>query len=465
MKRFFLFIIMCATCWMSLNAQVRLQVIEPDETRMPLLSRAASIDSRHDSCYIVYANNKELKTLQKLGFRYTLLPETQSKALTMATTLTEMRQWNCYPTYPVYLQLMQDLATRYPSLCRVDTIGTSVQGRLILCLRLTSQVLTDAKKPEFFYSSTIHGDEITGYNLMLHLADTLLSGYGNNPQYTALLDSVQIFINPLANPDGTYYGGNNNVSGARRYNANDVDLNRNYPDPFGTAPSDAQQVENTAMINYILSHHFRISANIHGGSEILNYPWDSFESSERQHPSAAWWAKISKKFIDTLRANSSLTFTDVTQSGYITGGDWYIIPNGRQDWINYTAGSLEMTMEISETKELPVSQLPTYWTGLQHSFVNYIHGIIADTSFASSDTTVGILSPSVVAISVHPNPTNGRIIIAGGNTDIQEPLKLYDIEGRLLQTFPAGTTSIDIKQPAGLYILRQGSRFARIIKQ
>lgn len=464
MKRFFLILLLCTAVHLPLSSQTRLLVHESDKSRVALLSRTASIDSRHDSTFIVYANDKELKALHALGFRCTPLPEQQPKALTMATTLDEMRQWNRYPTYEVYLQLMQELAANHPTLCHVDTIGTTMEGRLILCLRLTSQALPDSQKPQFFYSSSIHGDEITGYYLMLRLADTLLSGYGVNAAYSALLDSIQVYINPLANPDGTYHGGNATVSGAQRYNANSVDLNRNFPDPFGSDPMDPQQTENTAMIAYVQAHHFRLSANLHGGSEILNYPWDSFESSERQHPSAAWWAAVSKKFIDTMRSCSALTFTDVCPEGYITGGDWYVIPNGRQDWMNSAVGCLEMTMELSVTKELPVEQLPTYWNGLQHSLVNYIHAAIGDTSFLPSDTTVRIALPTPAAWRVYPNPTTGRVVLSGTDPQDNAPVELFDMSGKRLWLRPADTAETTIDQPAGIYLLRQGSRHARIIK-
>ena len=50
----------------------------------------------------------------------------------------------------------------------------------------------------------MHGDEITGYVTMLRLIDTLAKGYGIVPQFTYLLQNVEIWINPLADPDGTY---------------------------------------------------------------------------------------------------------------------------------------------------------------------------------------------------------------------------------------------------------------------
>jgi hypothetical protein len=247
------------------------------------------------------------------------------KALTMATTLEEMDRWNRYPTYDVYTAMMQRFVERYPDLCRVDTIGVSIQGRLILCLAITGSSDNDLYRPEFFYSSTMHGDELTGFYLMLRLCDTLLGSYGTSRQITSLLDRTRIYINPLSNPDGTYYGGDSTVALARRYNADSVDLNRNYPDPFGTPPLDSLQPENKAMIAYVERHNFLLSANLHGGSEVMNYPWDSFTSYERLNEYSEWWQAVSKRFVDTCRRVDNRRFRDVRPAGYVNGGDWYVI--------------------------------------------------------------------------------------------------------------------------------------------
>ena len=53
-------------------------------------------------------------------------PETlDSKAITMATTVEEMADWDRYPTYDTYLEMMRRWVATYPTLCHVDTIGTS----------------------------------------------------------------------------------------------------------------------------------------------------------------------------------------------------------------------------------------------------------------------------------------------------------------------------------------------------
>src|SRR5690606_23026121 len=121
-------------------------------------------------------------------------------------------------------------------------------------------------------------DELTGYVLMLRLIDSLLATYGTDARITQLVNNAEIWINPLANPDGTFRSGNNTVSGATRYNYNNYDLNRNFPDPIlGVNPN--QQIETTRFRNIAETNNFALVANFHGGTEVVNYPWDTWTNT------------------------------------------------------------------------------------------------------------------------------------------------------------------------------------------
>ena len=388
------------------------------------------------------------------------VPEAAPKAVSMASTVEQMANWDRYPTYSTYLAMMQQWAETFPNLCHVDTIGKSVQGRLILSMYIGIQTDDDLYRPEFFYSSTMHGDEVTGYVMMLRLIDTLLNGYGSNEQYTDLVNRVRISINPLSNPDGTYCNGNNTVQGAMRYNANFVDLNRNYPDPFGTEPLNSQQIENTAMIDYFNAHSFVLSANLHGGSEVMNYPWDSFTSVERPHPDRDWWIEVCRRFVNTSRLSSNSHFRDVLEEGYIAGGDWYVISNGRQDYVNYYHNCREVTMELSTSKTISSNQLPEYWRFLQHSLVNYIEEV-----FTINSPVEGVVNPMEVRqeLVVYPNPTHDKIFLGEEPSD---EVSIFNIKGQQLMLLPAGTRLIDLQRlPQGVYFLRSGIRTAKIVKR
>lgn len=367
------------------------------------------------------------------------VPETTApKNFRMATDVEEMLQWNAYPTYPAYLQLMQYYAESYPHLCHVDTIGLSIENRLILSLVLHGASGPGTGKPQFFYSSTIHGDELTGFYLMLRLIDTLLCGYGNDSLITDLLNDVDVYVNPLANPDGTYHGGDGTVIDAIRYNSNWVDLNRNYPDPFGSDPLSPVQPENLAMMEYVEEHDFLLSANLHGGAEVMNYPWDSFTSDERPVDCANWWQDVCRRFVDTCRLARASAFSDVCGQGYIAGGDWYVIRNGRQDYMN-NLGISELTMEVSSVKMLPTSQLEYYWSFQRSSLINYIREIY---SLANPPLSVGHLDAPQEYV-VFPNPASDVVYVRR----------------------PDGTLSFDLSgYPSGVHILMIDGRPYKVLK-
>ena len=90
----------------------------------------------------------------------------------MALDLTEALTFQKYPTYDQYVEMMQHFAIQHPDICRLDTFGTSVEGRLLLALKISDNVEQDEPEAQFLYTSTIHGDELVGIVLMLRLADT-----------------------------------------------------------------------------------------------------------------------------------------------------------------------------------------------------------------------------------------------------------------------------------------------------
>lgn len=445
------------------QAQQCIRFVVP-QNMMGKISRAVSIDNVKGDTVIAYANKRELASLETLGINYCIIETGLPKAVTMAKTVDELRQWNAYPIYPVYIEYMQLMATQFPHLCHLDTIGYSYQNRLILSMNIHPQSASN-NAPEFFYSSTIHGDEVTGYYFMLRLIDTLLHGYATNPEFEELINNINIYINPLANPDGTYashnyygntYGGDSTLDGAQRYNANNVDLNRNYPDPFGTDPYDPQQIENTAMINYFNQHHFLVSANLHGGAEVLNYPWDSFTSNVRRHPEWKWWETVCERYIDTTRIYNSNHFNSVNPSGYITGGDWYVIPNGRQDYVNYTFNCRELTMEVSNIKTLPASQLQGYWDFQHRSLINYIKETRA---LAQPE---GIETGQTYNLLLYPNPTSGILKLDGEHG----AGLVLDIYGHHVQSFEASCSIINLSSlPRGIYLICLDGKVERVVRQ
>src|ERR1035437_4844849 len=267
--------------------------------------------------------------------------------------------------------MMTQFQTAHPGICKIVEVGTTVRGRKLLFAKITQNVNVKGAKPQFMYSSSMHGNETTGYLTMLRLIDTLVNSYGTDSRISNLVNNVEIWINPLANPDGTYHNADSTVNGATRYNANGVDLNRNFPDPAAGQHPDgnAWQPETIAMMNLESANNFSQSANFHGGAEVVNYPWDTWK---RLHPDDTWYQFISRNFADTVHAHSFSGYMTDLANGITDGYAWYRVAGGRQDYMNYFSRGREVTIELSYIYLLPASLLPSYWYYLSHSLLDFI---------------------------------------------------------------------------------------------
>ena len=369
------------------NGQVYFKFNVKSHDEVNKLTQVISIDNVQGLTVYAYANDQEFARFRALGYTFQILPDPGSLiSPRMADRPGLLLDWDVYPTYPAYVALMDSFALEYPDLCTIVDIGSTVQGRQLLFAKISANVNQEENEPEVQYSSSMHGDETTGYVLMLHLIDYLLSNYGTDPEVTNILDNEEVWINPLANPDGTYHGGDNSVYGAIRYNANNIDLNRNFPDPAAGQHPDGQswQPETIAMMSFFAEHSFTISANFHGGAEVVNYPWDTWQ---RRHPDDSWWINTARAYADTVHSHAPSGYMDDLNNGITNGYDWYRVMGGRQDFMTYFKHGREVTIELSTTKLLPSGQLPTYWGYNENSFLQYlenalygIRGIVTDAS-------------------------------------------------------------------------------------
>ena len=382
-------------------------------------------------------------------YDYLIIEKTDSKGIISALNVSQAMEWDTYPSYTQYDSIMQSFQTLYPSLCHLDTIGTSVNGKLVLALKISDNAAIDEDEPEVFYSSTMHGDETGGFVLMLRLADYLLKNYNLNSRVKNLVDNLEIWINPLANPDGTYYAGNTISLSSTRYNANGIDLNRNFPDPLN--PFIVPEKETVDMINFMRKHKFVISANFHSGAEVVNYQWDRWLS--KIHADDSWFNSISRAYADTVHVYSGPAYMSDLNNGVTRGAEWYIVYGGRQDFMTYELHGREVTIELDGQYITPAAQLTLLWQNNYRSLLGYlenalysVHGVVLnantsapvpvkvfiaghdkDSSQVYSDTLTGsfvrLLAPGSWNLTFSAAGYNNLImsnivVVSGENTDI-----------------------------------------------
>eukprot|EP00004_Rigifila_ramosa_P017057 TRINITY_DN410_c0_g1_i2.p1 TRINITY_DN410_c0_g1~~TRINITY_DN410_c0_g1_i2.p1 ORF type:complete len:427 (-),score=104.46 TRINITY_DN410_c0_g1_i2:69-1322(-) len=138
----------------------------------------------------------------------------------------------------------------HADLCTFTQIGTSFEGRPITSVRLRGAA-TGARK--LYWDGGIHAREWISSATVAYLFYALLTGYGNNPNATFVLDNFEVLILPHINPDGYEYSWTNDRlwrKSRRRVTGSTcigVDLNRNYPVFWGQGGSSTNPCSDTYM--------------------------------------------------------------------------------------------------------------------------------------------------------------------------------------------------------------------------
>ena len=381
---------------------------------------------------------------QYAGNRQVLNPWANSPSVfnqsDMALDLAEALTFTRYPTYPHYVEMMQHFASSYPEICRLDTLGTSAQGRLLLALKVSDQAAENDPEAAFFYSSSMHGDELVGYSLMLRLIDTLLTGYGTDVEINRLVDNLEIWINPLANPDGSYgNGGDTTLQYAIREIPGGIDLNRDFPDiRAGDADDTTGRARETRLMMEFLRHRrFTLSANIHSGEEVVNYPWDY---SYDLHADDQWYRFISREYADEARAVDPGYMPNFLD-GITHGASWYPVYGGRQDYVNHYLEGREVTLELYLGYLLESQYLEEYWQKNYRSLINYMSQCLYGIRGTVTDSVTG--APLAAQIMIPGHDSSYSVVhSADDHGDFYRLIKegVYDLvvsaEGYLPDTIP-----------------------------
>lgn len=360
------------------------------ETLGFLVENHFDIDDYRDGNVRIYATDDELRTLDARGIPYTVL-EYQPNPPKFDP---EAKGLGVYHSYATLTTELHAYAATYPSICRLYSIGNSYQGRALWVLRITDNPTFEEDEPEFKYISTIHGDEPLGVEMCLYFIDLLLTSYGTatdeGVRITNLINTTDIAIMPLMNPDALTNGTRNNAQG--------YDLNRNFPsyiedgangNIFDGDPLDAtgRPTEVQRVMQWTADNSFTLSANFHGGALVANYPYDEGDvpvNTYAASPDDDLFIYLAETY---TQHNTPMWNSAIFPHGISNGSDWYTIYGGMQDWNYRYVSCNDITMEISTTKRPTQSSLPTFWADNKESMLSYleqahigIRGVVTDAA-------------------------------------------------------------------------------------
>ncbi|XP_063989160.1 carboxypeptidase D isoform X2 [Diachasmimorpha longicaudata] len=296
---------------------------------------------------------------------------------------------------------LMHLNGNYPSITRLYSIGRSVQNRELYVLEITKDPgQHDINKPEVKYIGNMHGNEVVGREVLLLLLKYLCENYGTDTRATRIVNTIRLHVMPSMNPDGyeiSHMGDVDSVIG--RKNAHHVDLNRNFPDQYGkTEQHKHLEPETKAVMKWISEIPFVLSANLHGGALVANYPWDDSprkdEPGENLSPDDAVFKALALSYsmahprmhlgkpCPSPPGRSSL-LDDAFPDGITNGAAWYLVPGGMQDYNYVHSNAFELTLELGCTKFPRPEELPRYWEENREPLMTFIemsrkgvHGVV-----------------------------------------------------------------------------------------
>lgn len=190
---------------------------------------------------------------------------------------------NGYKDYEAVLQILNYLKSKYPDYIKIQELGKSYKNKSIFLIHLTNHKNSHPYKIPIYFNAAHHGNEILTIEYILDMIFLLLGeNYIDLPESlknfqgnlliqipeeirNQILNSLDIFIIPIVNPDGLENFWYKSIIEGRK-NARKVDLNRNYPFNWKSSSFNASSSE-------IESYNYR---GIYGSSEkeiqyIINF--------------------------------------------------------------------------------------------------------------------------------------------------------------------------------------------------
>jgi hypothetical protein len=325
------------------------------------------IDNYKGNTVIAYLLPQDFRELQMRGMNVRWLTEAEIDP--EGTRRLPHSALDDYTFYDDLEPMFVAWQTEYPDLFSFESIGQSVEGREIWACKLSDTVTVDQPEIEVKYVANMHGDEVVGFENCLRLIDTLLTGYGVDPEITELMSDFEIYMVPLMNPDGR------EAIPPTRYNSNGVDLNRTFPDRCddSTNTTAGREPEIAAVMNWSAGRNFVLSANFHGGALVANYPWDNnYTHSSVYSPSPEQDLFFHLAYVYTSFNSTMFNSNEFPPDGTTNGADWYWVSGGMQDWNYVWMGDKEITFELGNNKAGPMSALESLWQQNRISLRKYL---------------------------------------------------------------------------------------------
>uniref|UniRef100_A0A8C5PNV7 Carboxypeptidase E n=1 Tax=Leptobrachium leishanense TaxID=445787 RepID=A0A8C5PNV7_9ANUR len=346
--------------------------------------------------------------------------------------------------YEDLVRALYNVQNECPYITRIYSIGRSTEGRHLYVIEFSDYPGShELLEPEFKYVGNMHGNEVLGRELLIQLAEFLCEEYRNgNERITRLIQSTRIHILPSMNPDGyevaADQGPDTNGYLTGRNNINGMDLNRNFPDlnvvmyfneknggqnhhiPLPDNWRGLVEAETMATIEWMNNYNFVLSANLHGGAVVANYPYDKYKdmrlkgnrrtTGQTPTPDDKLFKKLAKAYSYSHGwMYHGWNCGDYFPDGITNGASWYSLSKGMQDFNYLYTNCFEITLELSCNKFPRQEELEREWFGNREALITYIEEVHQGIKGMITDENNNGIANSVISVNgINHDVTSGK---------------------------------------------------------
>jgi hypothetical protein len=373
----------------------------------------------------IVADEADFASISARAASYEVLRDDLGAALDGARA---SREFGAYHTYAEIAAGFDSLQALHPTLARKLDLGNTEQGRDILALEISDNVGTAEGEPQVLIEGCHHAREVISVEMPYLLAEYLLENYGADSLVTALVDSREIWIVPLVNPDGHQYvvdtdpmwRKNRRDNGDGSYG---VDLNRNYPFAWGyddvgsspfpadltyRGPSAGSEPEVQALMSLMTSRSFAFALSFHSYGRMYLYPWGYVR----------------------LQTEDDDLFATVGESlaagnGYASGNGYtgliYTTNGGSDDWAYGDSTKpvcYSLTAEVGDQFDTPETMIPVH-------FAEQLPAMLFLTR--SAEDPQRFARPGAPAIAAIPDDEDGTYLVSWTRGDGDTNVATYEL--------------------------------------
>jgi hypothetical protein len=269
-----------------------------------------------------------------------------------------------YHSYPEMVDEIHAVETAHPDIVDVFSIGESVHGRNLWAAKVSDNVGTDEDEPEVFFDAQHHADEHLTLELALYLFHTLVDNYGVGAKVTDLVDTREIWIVFVVNPDGKQFDLRGNYRDWRKNRQPNptsskvgIDLNRSYDYKWGCCGGSSTKPgsetyrgwepfaapETRAIADFVESRvvdgvqQIRTHMTFHANGELILFPW----GYTRRNLAGPMTHDDREAFVAMANEMAATNGYQVLQSA-----SWYITDGDEIDWMYGRQGIFSFTLEV-----------------------------------------------------------------------------------------------------------------------